>query len=285
MNNKMKKSILAMALIPVGVMFMAVSPRATPIPNRSEYTDFSYSLVEKSTPELDEDEPIKTQRVVFDIENTGDFFALFFDITFCDKTSRFSLLDEDRPVYSNGPDFNLLAPLSTDRYVAELRYPSSETFDETSEYTITACAFNEKVDLTVNSVLITYAEMKYPLYHYNVNFDLTYEDDDKNELFIAYTLEYEGKNCNFYTMIKDKPPVASVHSLSALVENEVHNNNVQILRGHKITNLQPFLNAVTTFILICLMAVLALVGVLVVVIVLSVRRDKRKQLTMSDINK
>ncbi len=285
MKRKLKKAAVVMSLIPMSFLLMAMKPALPPVPKTSSFTEFTYSFVEKEIT-YNHYGSIH-QKVVFDIENTSDYFAEQFSLNYLDTYGIFEPQNADKSITSPyQPYRSLLAPHSICRYETTLRFERSERFDETSDFSIVGHAYQEKVDLTVNSYSLSFVEKNSSnLYVYFANFDLDYKDDGKNELYLTFTFVNEGNEYNFFDRITDKKAKIEIDSESEIAEADIEIQNVQLLRGRTKTNLQPFLNAVTTFLLICLMAVLALVGVLVVVIVLSVRRGKRKQLTMSDIDK
>lgn len=285
MKRKVKKAAVVMSLIPMSFLLMAMKPALPPVPKTSSFTEFTYAFVEKEIT-YNHYGSIR-QKVVFDIENTSDYFAEHFSLKYLDTYGTFEPQNDDKSITSPyQPYRSLLAPHSICRYETTLRFETGETFDETSDFSIEGHAYQEKVNLIVNSYSLTFVEKNSNnLYVYCVNFDLDYEDDGKNELYLTFTFVNEGNEYNFFNRITDKKAEIEIDSKSEITEADIEIQNVQILRGRAKTNLQPFLNAVITSVLICLMVVLALVGVLVVVIVLSVRRGKRKQLTMSDINK
>ena len=282
MKRKIKKAAVVMSLIPMSFLLMAMKPALPPVPQTSSFTEFAYSFVEKEIT-YNHYGTIQ-QKVVFDIENTSDYFAEHFSLKYLDTYGTFDPQNADKSITSPyQPYRSLLAPHSTCRYETTLRFEGGETFDETSDFSIEGYAYQEKVDLTVNSYSLTFVEKNSnDLFVYCANFDLDYEDDGKNELYLTFTFVNEGNEYNFFNRVTDKKAEIEIDSESEITEANIEIKNVQILRGRTKTNLQPFLNAVTAFVLICLMGVLALVAILVIVIVLS---GKRKKLTMSDINR
>lgn len=282
MKRKLKKAAVVMSLIPMSFLLMAMKPALPPVPKTSSFTEFTYSFVEKEIT-YNHYGTIQ-QKVVFDIENTSDYFAEHFSLKYLDTYGTFDPQNADKSITSPYQPYRyLLAPHSTCRYETTLRFEGGETFDETSDFSIEGYAYQEKVDLTVNSYSLKFVEKNSSnLYVYCANFDLDYKDDGKNELYLTFTFVNEGNEYNFFHRITDKKAEIEIDSESEITEANIEIQNVQLLRGRAKTNLQPFLNAVTTFLLICLMGVLALVAILVIVIVLS---GKRKKLTMSDINK